>query len=137
MVTGTKAAAPVIVSTDKMGDGLPGQVRQCRRDTYSEIASLDGLAQRLYDVGKVLEMRVDRESAAIRLQRMLVVANLLQDEPQPRQRPEMPRFAQQHFTDIGDRMPVILHQIVDRGPPIPGFHIVRLERNDGVEQLDR
>src|SRR5580704_15086802 len=61
------------VSADKKGDGLPGQVRQCRQDTYSEIASLDSLAQRLHDVGKVLEMRVDRQSAAIRLQRMLVV----------------------------------------------------------------
>ena len=49
----------------------------------------------------------------------------------------MARLARQHFADVGQRAAVIVLQIVDRGALVPGFDIVRLDLDDGVEKLDR
>ena len=101
------------------------------------IAPLDLLAQRLHDVGDVLEVRIDRQRPAIGFERVFVVADLLQDETEAGQCAEMARLAHQHLANVGERVAVILLQVVDRGAPVPGFRIVGLELDDRVEQLDR
>ena len=47
-----------------------------------DIPALDLFGQRLDDVGDALHARIDRECAAIDFQRLLVVADVLQDQPE-------------------------------------------------------
>ena len=63
-------------------------------------------------------------------------ADLLQDDAEPRQRTEMARLARQYLVDIGDLAAELLLHVVDGGPAIPRFQIVRLHVDDGVEQLE-
>ena len=46
---------------------------------------------------------MDRERAAERFERALVVAELLQDDAEPGERAEVARLARQHLADVGDR----------------------------------
>src|SRR5580698_9758775 len=63
------------------------------------IPPLDLLGQRLHDVGDVLEMRVDRQRLAVGFERVLVVADVLQDEAEARPRGEVARLERQHLAN--------------------------------------
>ena len=51
---------------------------------------------------------MDGERAAEGVERALVVAKLLQDDAEPRERAEMARLARQHLADVGKRPAEIL-----------------------------
>src|SRR5664279_4915493 len=38
---------------------------------------------------------------------------------------------------VGERMAVVFFHVVDGGAPVPGFHVFRLDLDDGVKQRDR
>src|SRR5216683_830481 len=59
----------------------------------SDIPAVDLVGELLDQVGDALEVRMDRERAAVNVERLLVVAELLQDDAEPRQRAEMARLA--------------------------------------------
>src|SRR5579863_2657357 len=90
----------------------------------SDIPALDFDRQLLHHVGDIFEVRIDLERVAIGLERVLVVANFLQDDAQARQRAEMARFAFKHLADIGDGVAVIVFQIIDGGTLVPALDIV-------------
>src|ERR1043166_557766 len=102
-----------------------------------DVAPLDLLAQALHEVGDFFEHRMDRERTAERFQRMLVVAEFLQDGAETRERTEMARLAREHLVDVGKRVRVVLLGEIDRCAPVPGFDVVGPEVDDGVEQLER
>src|SRR5271168_3886119 len=73
--------------------------------TVGEQAELDGAAfdffgQRLHNLGDVFEVRVDGERLAIGFERVLVVADVLQNKAEAGQRPEVPRLLRQHLAQI-------------------------------------
>src|SRR5215510_16533093 len=78
-----------------------------------------------------------RERAAERLERRLVVAKLLHDGAEPRERPEVARLARQHLADIRNRAAIVLGVEEDRGAAVPGLDVVRLEVDDGAKELER
>src|SRR5947208_739845 len=82
-------------------------------------------------------MRVHRERAAEGFERELILAELLHDDAEARQRPEMTWLARQHLADIAERLAEILGGEIKRRAPVPGFDILGLETNDRAEQLDR
>ncbi len=49
----------------------------------------------------------------------------------------MARLALEHFADVGERTPVFLFQVIERGAPVPGLDVIRLDLDDAVEKLDR
>src|SRR5580704_4257974 len=98
----------------KSGRQSPG-LRKRNPDYKSDIPPLDLLGQRLHDVGDVLEMRVDHQRLAVGFERVLVVADVLQDEAEARPRAEVARLERQHLADVGERMAVIVFQIIDGG----------------------
>src|SRR3954447_9365148 len=97
----------------------------------SDIPALDLFGQRLDQVGNALEMRMHGERAAEGVERVLVVAELLQDHAQARQRAEMAWLPRQHLVDVGQRSAEILLLVEDRGAPIPGFDVIRPDVDDG------
>src|SRR5262249_29552751 len=103
----------------------------------SDIAPVDLLGQLLDQVGDLLKLGMDRESAAEGLERMLVVAEFLQDHAEPGERPEVARLALEHFVDIGQRTGEILLREINGGAPVPGFDVIGPNVDNGVEQLDR
>src|SRR5580704_247733 len=104
-------------------------------DRELDIPPLDLLGQRLHHVGDVLEMRVDRQRFAIGFERVLVVADVLQDEAEARPGAEVARLERQHLADVGKRMAVIVLQIVDRGALVPGFNVFRVDGDDGAQEF--
>src|SRR5262245_17420495 len=78
-----------------------------------------------------------RERAAVRIERRLVVAELLHDGAEPRERAEVTRLTHQHLADIRNRAAVVLGVEEDRGAAVPSLDIVRLEVDDGAEELER
>ena len=48
----------------------------------------------------------------------------------------MARLVTQHLADVGERVAVVLFHVVDGGAPVPGFHVFRLDLDDGAEQLE-
>src|SRR5260370_17587166 len=72
-----------------------------------------------------------------RIKRALIVAKLLQDDAEARERTEMARLARQHLVDIGKREVKVLFRIVDRWAPVPCLGEVRPYVDGGVEQPDR
>ena len=101
------------------------------------IPALDLFLQGLDQLGNALDARVDRQRAAIDFQRLLVVADVLHDQAEAGKRAEVARLAAQHLVDIGKRATVILFHVVDGSAPVPGFHVFRLDLDDGAEQLER
>src|ERR1700682_62785 len=97
-----------------------------------DIPPLDLFGQRLHDVGDVLEMWVDRQRLAVGFERVLVVANVLQDEAKARPRAEVARLERQHLADVGERMAVIVFQIVEGGALVPGFDVFRVDGDDSA-----
>src|SRR5262249_50231854 len=77
-------------------------------DKVSNIPALDLFAQRLHLIGDFLHVRVDRKCLAEGVERLLVLADLLQNHAQAGKRPEVARLAVEHFLDVGHRATVIL-----------------------------
>ncbi len=99
-------------------------------------AAVDLVGQLLDQIGNALELRMNGERAAEGVERALVVAELLQDDAEPGERAEMARLARQHLADVGDGAAEILLRVIDGGAPVPGLDEIRLDVDDGVEQLD-
>ena len=120
-------------------DNMTGSAKSGSSTPGSDIPPLDLLGQRLHDVGDVLEMRVDRQRLAVGFERVLVVADVLQDEAEARPRAEVARLERQHLADVGKRVAVIVFQIVDGGALVPGFEVFRVDGDDGSRrtQLSR
>src|SRR5262249_34731259 len=76
--------------------------------SQSNIPAFDLLAQRLHLIRDFLHVRVDRERLAVGVERLPVLADLLQDHPKAGERPEVTRIAVEHFLDVGHRAPLIL-----------------------------
>src|SRR5215472_5355117 len=102
----------------------------------SNIPTLDLLGQRLNHLADVLEVRIDGERAAVGFERVLVVAELLQDQTEAGQRAEMTRLARKHLAQVGKRVRDIVLEEVDGGALVPGFDIGWVDRDDSVEKLD-
>ena len=86
------------------GDGSRGKTAsEGRLDQISDIPPLDFLAQRFDRVVEVAQMWVDRQSRLVGFQRVLVIADVLQDQSKPGEGAEMARLARQHFAEIGER----------------------------------
>src|SRR5262249_8968743 len=102
----------------------------------SDIAAFDLFSELLDQIGDALEMRMDGESATEYFERTFVVTELLQDHPETRHGPEVPRLARQHLLDIGKRAAVLLLHEVERGATIPGLDVIGLDLDDGVEKPD-
>ncbi len=79
---------------------------------------------------------MDGERAPERIERILVVPDLLQDDAKARQRTKVARLTGQHLVDVGDGAREVLPQIEDGGAPVPRLQVIRPEIDDGVEQLD-
>ena len=58
--------------------------------------------------GEVVEVGIDGERLAVGFERVLVVADVLQDQAKAGQRAEMARFANKHLANVEERMAVIL-----------------------------
>src|SRR5438105_2705793 len=71
------------------------------------------------------------------IERVLLIAELVQDHAEARERAEMPRFAHQHLADVFDRVGEILLHVVDGSAPVPGLDVIWPDVEDGIEQLDR
>ena len=52
-------------------------------------------------------MRIDRQRLAVGFERVLVVADILQDAAEARPRPEVARLERQHLTDVGERIIIV------------------------------
>src|SRR5262249_31708000 len=103
----------------------------------SDVPALDLLGQLLDQVGDLLELGMQGERAAEGVERVLVVADLLQDHAESGKRAEVARLALEHFVDVGERAGEILLREIDRGAPVPGFDVLGPNVDDGGEQLDR
>src|ERR1044072_4466148 len=103
----------------------------------SNIPPVDLFGQRLHEVRDLRQMRVDGERLAERFERELVLVEFLHDDAEAGERTEMARLARQHLANVGKRLAVVLVREMDRGAPVPGLDIFGLERDHGVEQLDR
>src|SRR2546421_1395786 len=82
-------------------------------------------------------MRIDRQRAAERFERELLLTEFLHDNAETRERAEMARLARQHLTDVGKRLAVVLVGEMQRGAPVPCLDIVGPQLEYGIEQLDR
>src|ERR1700760_1457387 len=91
----------------------------------SDVAAFDLFRQRLDQLRHLVEVGIDRERLAEGVQRPLVVAEVLHDHAEPGQRAEMTGLAYQHLLDVLERTGVIVLQVIDRRPPVPGLDIVR------------
>src|SRR6516225_9529538 len=96
-----------------------------------DIAPVDLLGQLLDQLGNALQVRVDGERAAERVERALVVAELLQDDSQSRERAEMARLARQHFVDVGERAAEVFLRVVDGRATVPRLGEIRSNIDDG------
>src|SRR5215203_939154 len=110
--------------------------RAANRTRRSNIAAVDLFAQALDHLVDLRQVRIDLERAAEHVQRALLVAELLQDHAEPRHRAEVPRLKLQHLTDVLHRLAEFLAHVANGGAPIPGLDVIRLDLDDGVEQLD-
>src|SRR3954452_7970229 len=115
---------------------LPRLPSRFTRET-SDVAAFDLLGQGLDQTRDLVQMRVDSQRLAERLERPLVVAKILHDHAEPSQRAEMAGFTNQHLLDIRERAAVIVAQVVERRAPVPGLDIVGPQLDRGVEQLER
>ena len=80
---------------------------------------------------------MDGQRATKHLERILLVADLLQNHAEAGQGSEMPRLTGEHLTQIGDRATIIPVGKVDGRAPVPGFHVVRLDVDDRAQELER
>src|SRR6185295_8742352 len=103
----------------------------------SDVPAFDLLGQRLHEIRNLLQMRVDGERAAERVERKLLLAELLHDDAEAGERAEVARLARQHLPDVGERSAVVLVGEMEGGTPVPGLDIVGPQLDHGVEQLDR
>src|SRR5215470_1308394 len=110
---------------------------QAVMEAVLDIATVDLFAQLLDQIGNALQVRVDGERTAERVEGAFVVAELLQDDPQSRERAEMARLACQHFVDVGERAAEVFFRVVDGGAAVPRLGEVRPNVDDGGEQPDR
>src|ERR1043166_4024657 len=85
-----------------------------RKNGTLDVAPLDLIAQALHEVGDFFELGMDRERTAERLERVLIVAEFLQDGAETRERTEMARLAREHLVDVGKRVRVVLLGEIDR-----------------------
>src|SRR5215831_18154368 len=99
-----------------------------------DIAALDLFAQLFDQLGNPLQVRMDRQRAAECIKRVLLVAHLLQDDAEPRQRAEVARFACQHLVDVGERAAELLLCVVNGRAAVPCLGEIRPDIDDGVEQ---
>src|SRR5258708_12375268 len=81
-------------------------------------------------------MRMDGECTPERIEGVLVVAELLQDDSESRERAEMARLARQHFVDIGERAAKVFFRVIDGRAAIPRLGEVRPDVDDGGKQPD-
>src|SRR6185369_8534326 len=135
------ASADANASPEKRGAASAGRPFQHERKlgvrSRSDIPALDLLLESLHQIGHALQTRIDRERAAIDFERLLVVADILQDESETGHRAEVSRLALEHLADVGDRAAVVLLHVIERGAPVPGLDVIRFDLDDRVEQLER
>ena len=79
---------------------------------------------------------MDCECTAERIERALVVAKLLQDDAETRERTEMARLARQYFMNIGKRPTKVFFCVIDGCTPIPRLGEIRPYVDNGVQQPD-
>src|SRR3984893_10596109 len=103
----------MLLRTRLMVDLPPQPVSSARREAPLYVAPFDFFLQGLDLVDHALEARIDLKRLAIGIERALVVADVLHDEAEARQRPEMPRLAGQHLADVGERIGIILFHEID------------------------
>src|SRR5262249_47136847 len=101
-----------------------------------DIAPVDLFAQLLDQIGNALQVRVDGQRTAERVERAFVVAELLQDDPQSRERAEMARLACQHFVDVGERAAEVFFRVVDGRAAVPPLGEIWPNIDDGGEPRD-
>src|SRR5262245_42720307 len=103
----------------------------------SDIAAFNLFLQGLHEIGNAFHSRIDGERAAVNIKRVLVVADILQDQAKSCQRAEMARFALEHLADIGQCAAIVFLHVEDGSPPVPALNIIRLYLHDRVEQRNR
>src|SRR4051812_9417330 len=87
----------------------------------SDIAPVDLVGEAFDEVGDFLQMRIEVERAAKRLERALLLAQLLHDHAEAGDRPEVTWLARQHLANVGQRLSVVLLQEMNGCAPVPGF----------------
>src|SRR3954470_19821147 len=102
----------------------------------SDAAAFDLLGQTLDHLVDLGEIRIDLQCAAEHVERVLLVAELLEDHAEPRYRAEVARLADQHLADVLHRLGVFFAHVMKGGAAVPGLDVVRLDLDDGVEQLN-
>ncbi len=80
-------------------------------------------------------MRINHQRLAVGFERVLVVADVLQDEAEARPGAEMARLERQNLADVGERVAVIVFQIIDGGALVPGFDVFRIDGDDGAQEF--
>src|ERR1035437_8746224 len=100
------------------------RTRSDRSTDQSDVAAFDLFAQGLDQLRHLVEMRVDGERLAERVERALFVAEILHDHAKPRQRAEMAGFADQNLLDILGRKGGIGLAVKKRRAPVPSLDIV-------------
>ena len=73
-----------------------------REKGFLDIPALDFFAQRFHRIGHIAQVRIDRERRLVGFQRVLIVADVLEDQAEPGERAEVARFARQYFANIGE-----------------------------------
>src|SRR3954452_3288963 len=107
-----------------------------RRWRRSDAAAFDLLGQALDHLVDLGEMRIDLQRAAEHVERVLLVAELLENHAEARHRAEVARLKDQHLADILHRPSILLAHVVQRGAAVPGLDVVGLDLHQGIEQLD-
>src|SRR5262245_31025862 len=85
----------------------------------SNVAAVDLIGELLDQVGNALEPGMDGQRAPIGFERVLLVADLLQNDAEPGQRAEVARLARQHLMEIRDCVAEFLLGEIDGGTPVP------------------
>src|SRR6266568_7676501 len=119
-----------------LSQGRPWERHAISARKSSDIAPFDLFGQLLDQVGNALKVGMHGKRAAEGVERMLVVAELLEDHAQAGQRPEMAWLALEHLLDVGDRSVEIPLHIINGRTPVPGLDVVRPDVDDGGQKLD-
>jgi hypothetical protein len=122
---------------------IPNETKAASRADKSKafrISDLLPLQYFLDDLEIVLRasvLRIDREHAFEGVRGGLLALHLDVHQPEAGERADMPGLELQGAVDVGERLLVIAHQVVERRPLVPALGEVRLLRDDRIELLQR
>ncbi|VVT01782.1 conserved hypothetical protein [Hoeflea sp. EC-HK425] len=109
----------------------------CRRGKVSDSAARKLVCKLAEPFLRLPVCRIDLQHLFPGLEFEFVVSRSRHDGGHARDCAEMARFERQDTADVGHRLVVIAHRIIQRRPPVPAFRVVGHQHDDLVEQVQR